>query len=109
MTFVEFKPARIVDAKRYVDEGSWANRTLADLLDEAARDCPDKEALADGHVRFTYSELSEKTKSLAQGLMGLGIGRGDPVLVQLPNWNEFVISLFALFRIGAPAVLLLPP
>ena len=108
MTIMEFKPARTIDANKYSGEGAWGTRTLTDLLDDAASDCPDKEALADGHSHFNYSELSKATQSLARGLIGLGIGRGDPVLVQLPNWSEFVVSLFALFRIGAPAVLLLP-
>jgi 2,3-dihydroxybenzoate-AMP ligase len=108
MTLEGFIEAKKEDTARYLSEGSWGTRTLADMLDDAARDCPDKEALADVHRRFTYSELSDTTRSLASGLTTLGVGRGDPVLLQLPNWNEFVLSLFALFRIGAPAVLLLP-
>ena len=44
---------------------------------------------------------------LAVSLIGLGIGQGDFVLVQLPNWNEFIFSYFALQKIGAIVVLLI--
>ena len=39
--------------------------------------------------------------------MKLGIERGDAVLLQLPNWSEFVCSYFALQRIGCIPVLLI--
>jgi non-ribosomal peptide synthetase component E (peptide arylation enzyme) len=39
--------------------------------------------------------------------MGLGIKSQDFVLLQLPNWHEFVISFFALQKIGAIPVLLI--
>jgi 2,3-dihydroxybenzoate-AMP ligase/mycobactin salicyl-AMP ligase len=39
--------------------------------------------------------------------MDLGIQPLDRVLVQLPNWNEFVFAYFALQKIGAIPVLLI--
>jgi len=95
-------------ADRYVREGSWLNRTLGQMLDEAAEDGPDKEAVVDNRSRMTYSQLRERAERLALRLGELGIGKGDCVLLQLPNWWEFVYSLFALHKAGATAVLLLP-
>jgi 2,3-dihydroxybenzoate-AMP ligase/mycobactin salicyl-AMP ligase len=40
-------------------------------------------------------------------LLRLGIQKGDAVLLQLPNWAEFVYSYFALQKIGAAPVLLI--
>ncbi|UCC17358.1 MAG: AMP-binding protein, partial [Dehalococcoidales bacterium] len=57
--------------------------------------------------RLTYSQLRENADKLAIGLAGLGVKKGDCVLVQLPNWCEFAYTFFALQKIGAPAVLLL--
>src|SRR5262249_57790004 len=34
----------------------------------------------------------------------LGVGEGDVVTIQLPNWIEFPLVFFALERIGAVAV-----
>ena len=96
------------DAEEYVRQGAWQNMLLSDLLDAAAQECPQKEALVDNRGRLTYSQLNHKVDRLALGLSDLGIRRGDAVLLQLPNWSEFVYSFFALQKIGAPAVLLLP-
>jgi len=41
-------------------------------------------------------------------LMGLGIKPQDRILLQVPNWNEFIYSFFAIQKIGAIDVLLLP-
>jgi len=78
------------------------------MLDKAAKARPNEEALVDGRSRLTYAELAERIDRLSAGLAQLGIRQGDCVLLQLPNWNEFVLSFFALQKIGAPAILLLP-
>lgn len=95
------------DADRYNKLRWWLGLTWGDLLDKASDVYPQKEALVDDTSRYTYGELREKVDRLAVSLMGLGIAQGDFVLVQLPNWNEFVFSYFALQKIGAIVVLLI--
>ncbi|UCE34562.1 MAG: AMP-binding protein, partial [Deltaproteobacteria bacterium] len=56
----------------------------------------------------TYGELRDKVDRLAKGLVELGIQKHDFVLIQIPNWHEYVIAFFAAQKIGAVAVLLLP-
>lgn len=65
-------------------------------------------ALVDGHRRWTYTELNQKTDSLANGFYQLGLRPGDRVLVQLPNHASFVTVLFALMRIGCIPILAMP-
>jgi len=96
------------DAERYSKFRWWLGITLGDMSDKAADLYPNKEALVDEKYRFTYAQLREKANRLAIGLMKLGIQKGERVLLQLPNWSEFVYSYFALQKIGAIAVLLLP-
>jgi 2,3-dihydroxybenzoate-AMP ligase len=96
------------DAQDYLNSGAWLNITLWDILEQAAKSFPDKEALVDNGDRLTYSQVKEKASRLATALSQLGIVRGDAVLLQLPNWSEFVYSFFALHKIGGVAVLLLP-
>ncbi len=55
--------------------------------------------------RLSYAELAERVSRLASGLAAIGIARGTPVLIRLPNCPEFVISFLALCRIGALPVL----
>ena len=81
--------------------------TIGALIDRAAAADPAKVALIDDHVRLTRAELREYVNCLAAGLLRLGIQKGDAVLLQLPNWAEFVYSYFALQKIGAAPVLLI--
>jgi 2,3-dihydroxybenzoate-AMP ligase/mycobactin salicyl-AMP ligase len=102
-----FVPCGAEDAEKYERLRWWAGLTFGDILDKAADVYPDKEALIDGRGRLTYSQVRERTDRLAVGLMGLGVDAQDRVLVQLPNWNEFVFVYFALQKIGAIPVLLI--
>ncbi|MFD9735289.1 (2,3-dihydroxybenzoyl)adenylate synthase [Umezawaea sp. NPDC059074] len=96
-------------AARYRERGYWRDRTLFALLADGARRWPEREAVVDGDRRWTYRELHDRATRLAAGLHAKGIGRGDRVLVHLPNVAEFLSLSFALFRIGAIPVLALPP
>ncbi len=102
-----FVPYKKEDADRYNKLRWWAGLTLGDIFDRAADIYPEKEAFVDGNTRLSYGDAREKTNKLAIGLMDLGIQPLDRVLVQLPNWNEFVFAYFALQKIGAiPALLI---
>jgi non-ribosomal peptide synthetase component E (peptide arylation enzyme) len=100
-------PYRKEDAEIYNHYRWWSGLTFGDVLDRAADIHPDKEAFVDGKTRLPYGQAREKTNKLALGLMDLGIQPLDRVLVQLPNWNEFVLAYFALQKIGAITVLLI--
>jgi 2,3-dihydroxybenzoate-AMP ligase/mycobactin salicyl-AMP ligase len=102
-----FTPYKQEDAEKYNRLGWWPGLTLGDILDKAADIYPNKEALVDGRSRLTYSQVREMANRLAISLMELGIKAMDRVLVQLPNWREFVYSYFALQKIGAIPVLLI--
>ncbi|MEW6668501.1 MAG: AMP-binding protein [Thermodesulfobacteriota bacterium] len=100
-------PYRPEDAAVYEKLRWWPGLTLGDLLDRAADIYPEKEGFVDGRSRLSFGEARDKTNRLAIGLMNLGISPQDRVLVQVPNWNEFVLAYFAVQKIGAIAVLLI--
>lgn len=56
--------------------------------------------------KLTYGELRSQVDRLARALLRLGVSRGTPVLIQMPNCPEFAISFLALTKIGALPVLL---
>lgn len=95
------------DAAMYEELRWWPGLTLGDLLDRAADVYPEKEAFVDGKSRLSFEEARDKTNRLAIGLMNIGISPQDRVLVQVPNWNEFVLAYFAVQKIGAIAVLMI--
>jgi len=100
-------PYKKEDVEKYSRLRWWAGLTLGDLVDKAADIYPNKEAFVDDKSRFTFSQMRERVNRYAISLMDLGIRTTDRVLVQLPNWNEFVIAYFALQKIGAIPVLLI--
>ncbi|MGD9975931.1 MAG: AMP-binding protein, partial [Desulfatirhabdiaceae bacterium] len=102
-----FTPYDSIDAETYIRHRWWAGLTFGDMLDRAADVYPEKEAIVDDRGRYTYAQIREKTDRLAMGLYGLGIRPLDRVLVQLPNWHEFVVAYFALQKIGAIPVILI--
>src|SRR6266702_4658382 len=89
------------------EAGYWLDKTVDQLLAEAAARAPDKVAMiADRADRkqascLTCAELVKLADRAASSLLRLGVGRGDVVTVQLPNWWEFVVAAFACSKIGA--------
>ena len=104
---IEFPKHKTKDAREYIKHRWWLGFTMGDIIDRTADVFPHKEALVDDKVRLTFSELRQRVDRLAVGLMDLGIVKGDTVILQLPNWAEWVYSYFALQRIGAIPVILI--
>jgi crotonobetaine/carnitine-CoA ligase len=88
------------------DEMPVAGMTIGAVLARRVRERPDATYLVfedrEGDVvEFTYAEFAARVEALAGGLAALGVGRGDRVLMQLPNCPEFVTAMFAVGRLGA--------
>ncbi|PZH09053.1 cyclohexanecarboxylate-CoA ligase [Streptomyces sp. NTH33] len=106
MTFeTALTPERI---ERCTRQGFWRGRIITDFLDEAAARTPDKTAFIDPRRQTSYGRLREEVDRCAQGLLGLGVGPGDVVSFQLPNWVEWVVVHLAATRIGAISNPLIP-
>jgi len=52
-------------------------------------------------IKLTYGELFDKVKEFANGLLKLGVKKGDRVAIYLPMIPELAISMLACARIGA--------
>ncbi len=104
---IDFPRHKARDVRQYTRNRWWLGLTLGDILDRTADVFPNKEALVDDRVRLTYCELRHRVDRAALGLMKLGIKKGDTVLLQLPNWAEYVYSYFALQKIGSIPIVLI--
>jgi len=69
---------------------------------------PARVAVIDGERRWTFLEIDRISRRAARGLLQLGIGRGDVVAYQLPNWWEAIVLFLAAARLGATLNPLLP-
>lgn len=92
----------------------WPDLHIDRCLAQAASTRPDAVAVVDHNsvtgrsTRLSYRELDAKTTRIAAGLHRRGVGRGDVVAVQLPNWWEFVATHLACARLGAITNPLMP-
>ncbi|WP_445614106.1 class I adenylate-forming enzyme family protein [Geobacillus sp. YF-1] len=77
---------------------------ISELLARQARKFPAKTAVIDGETELSYAEVDRMVNRLASSLARLGVGRGDKVALYMPNTKEFVVSYFAVLRLGAVVV-----
>lgn len=88
---------------------SYPSIPLHHYLSETAKRLPNKTALITSAripalgrqaYRLTYDELERLSDELAAALIGLGVKKGEPVAIILPNSVQFVISYFAIMKAG---------
>lgn len=79
---------------------------LGEMLDSVCGRYGGKKAIIFEDKSLSYGELQKAVNSLANHLKSLGIQQGDKVAIMLPNIPEFVISYFAILKLGAVAVTL---
>lgn len=75
-----------------------------ELLAKNGQKQPNREALVFANHRLTYKEVIEKAEHFATELYKYGLRKGDQVALIMPNWPEFVITFFAVARLGAVLV-----
>ncbi len=94
-------------AERYLREGLWDDRTLGKLLSDALLEDPGR------RIRIwsptnpylgTVGDVYQEALRVANGLRGHGLGPGDVVAFQLPNWVEAVITFYACSILGVTIV-----
>jgi len=74
---------------------------ISELLARQARKYPNKEAIVSGGDRITYKEWNRSVNKLASALSKRGIGKGDKVVLHMPNVTEFLYTYFAVHRLEA--------
>ncbi len=100
MVFDGFTPYDPKAAELYEQKRWWLGITLGDMFDRASDLYPEREALVGSGKRYTWAELRSLVDNMAYNLLQEGLQPGDTLLLQLPNWPEFVISYYALQKAG---------
>ena len=79
----------------------FPKQTLGSLPQRAAERWGGREALCFEGRRWSFGELSSEVDRAARGLMALGVQPGERVSLWMVNRAEWVISAFAVFKVGA--------
>jgi long-chain acyl-CoA synthetase len=77
---------------------------LGDLVDISAERHPSLVALEFFGATTTYRQLHHAIQRVAEGLRNLGVQKGDPVAIVLPNCPEHIVAFYAVLRLGAVVV-----
>ena len=77
---------------------------LCNIINEASQKYPHKTALIFKKNKLTYKILYKKIIQLSNGLIRLGLHKGDRVAILLDNSTEYIISYFAICHAGGIVV-----
>jgi fatty-acyl-CoA synthase len=78
--------------------------TLWDNLETSARRYPTKAAMVFFGQTVSYAQLQHQAERLAAYLVGLGVQKGDRVVLNMQNCPQLVIAHFAILRANAVVV-----
>ena len=81
---------------------------LFSILEEAGKRRPEDTAVVHGDRSFRYADLHAASESLAIKLRQAGVQAGDKVGVMNPSSLEYLISFFAVVRLGAIVISISP-
>jgi 2,3-dihydroxybenzoate-AMP ligase len=96
-------------AREYTKAGWWRGQALGAEIATVADARKAATALIDGAARISYASLAARADALASRLTdGLGLERGDRIVVQLPNCWPFVVLTLGCLRAGIVPVMALP-
>ena len=86
------------------------NFSMGQLLEEQARKFPDRDAIVIpwSNARYTFSQLNERSKEVACGLIAMGVESQDRIGIFSGNCERYIELFFAVCRIGAIFVVLNP-
>ncbi|HEX2092038.1 MAG TPA: AMP-binding protein [Longimicrobiaceae bacterium] len=86
----------------------FRGKSVAESLALRAAEDPRRTFVVLGDRRLTYEQVDVQSTALAASLHELGIEAGDRIALNLPNWPEFIVAMFAAARLGATIVPLNP-
>src|SRR3954467_16000344 len=83
------------------ESGAWQGTFIHAYMSDPASTAPDRPAVAARGHTWTYAEFDAIVDALGAALQRHGVGHGDVVSWQLPNWAEACAVHLAAIRIGA--------
>ncbi|BCI54265.1 long-chain-fatty-acid--CoA ligase [Mycolicibacterium litorale] len=98
-------PVELIE--RYEREGWWTPETLGELLARHLATGPDTGFYVHSELRpyrGTFGDVEAQARRLAAGLRRRGVGPGDVIAFQLPNWAEAAMTFWASAFLGAVVV-----
>ncbi|MGY4711676.1 FadD3 family acyl-CoA ligase [Mycolicibacterium sp. CBM1] len=78
--------------------------TIPEMVLGAADRFGDSEAVVDGPLRLTFTEVAHRVRCAAGAFATLGVGKGDRVAIWAPNSAQWMIAAFGVLTAGGIVV-----
>ena len=82
----------------------YQQRTLPQVVSEAAATYGERVAITDGDVQLTYAELDAARVQAAQAFVAAGLEKGDRIAIWAPNIYQWIIAATGAQSIGGVLV-----
>ncbi|HEU4362061.1 MAG TPA: FadD3 family acyl-CoA ligase [Mycobacterium sp.] len=79
-------------------------QTIPEMVLSAGDRFGDAEAIADGPVRLSFTELADRVRCAAGSFAAAGVTKGDRVAIWAPNSAEWIIAAFGVLAAGGVLV-----
>jgi acyl-CoA synthetase (AMP-forming)/AMP-acid ligase II len=79
-------------------------QTIPEMVLSAADRFGDAEAVVDGPLRLTFTEVVERIRCAAGAFADVGVDKGDRVALWAPNSAEWIVAAFGLLTAGGVLV-----
>jgi long-chain acyl-CoA synthetase len=83
-------------------------RPLYRFLESAARRFPHRPAIYFFGQKLSYAALDRQVNRFANALLGLGVGRGQRVMLLMPNCPQLIMAYYGALKAGAAVVMTSP-
>lgn len=77
---------------------------LYSILDKSAEEYPENNCIDYYGRKYSYAEILDQVNRMAKGLQKIGVQKGDPVGILMPNCPHFIVTYFAILKAGGVVV-----
>ena len=77
---------------------------ISSILEDSAREVPQKDAIVFGETRLTYAQLNAGANQVANGLRAAGVKPGEKIAMSCPNLPFFPLIYYGILKAGAVVV-----
>nr|WGD97997.1 AMP-binding protein [Bacillus safensis] len=104
VTCITEEEKQLIEAWNQTERDYPKHLSIPELLNERIKAQPDHPALVEGERTFTYEELGQEIRRLANSLVENGVQPGDAVAVYMNRSADAVITMLAILHAGAAYV-----
>ncbi len=102
----DLREVAVEDRHRFAAEGWWPGHTVGQRMADglaAGKDLPFVIHSRTRPWRGSFGDVLDMARRVASGLVARGVGAGDVVTFQTPNWLEGALTFYAAAFVGAVA------